>query len=72
MAGNTLRIPNFVKARSPKRLRELMLEANGKHGLQHEWLNIQYVEKDDSWYAWYMEIVDLSRAIQDAQESPSN
>ena len=63
MAGqaNVLRIPNFVKARSPKKLRALMLEKNGAKGLQHDWLKgIVYNPDEKVWYAWYDELVDLN------------
>lgn len=59
MSASVLRIPNFVKARSPKRLRVLMLEVNAKFGLQHKWLDIQWVESEKQWYAWYMELTEL-------------
>jgi hypothetical protein len=36
-----------------------MLKANSDRGVQHEWLSIQYVPEDKSWYAWYMTIVDF-------------
>lgn len=59
---SVLRIPNFVKARSPKRLRELMLEVNARHGLQHQWLGApQWVEKDQLWYAWFMELAEIDQ-----------
>ncbi len=63
MAGeaNILRIPNFIKARSPKKLRVLMLEKNAQKGLQHDWLKgIVYNPNEDMWYAWYDELIDLN------------
>lgn len=62
MAGqaNTLRIPNFIKARSPKRLRELMLEVQARTGMQHNWLgSIVYDQNEKMWYAWFNEVVDV-------------
>ena len=63
MAGqaNVLRIPNFVKARSPKRLRVLMLEVQARTGMQNNWLlSIVYNTDEKMWYAWYNEVVDLN------------
>lgn len=62
MAGqaSVLRIPNFVKAESPARLRELMLEKNAEKGRQHDWLKgIVYNQKENKWYAWYDEVVEV-------------
>ncbi len=36
-----------------------MLEVNAKFGLQHKWFDIQWVESDKRWYAWYMEKLDI-------------
>lgn len=38
-----------------------MLEVNARHGLQHKWLDIQYVDADKSWYAWYMSMVEIDQ-----------
>lgn len=45
-------IPNFLTAVTPLGLRRLMLLNNKKHGA---WLkyDIQYVESQKRWYAWY-------------------
>jgi len=59
--ASVLRIPNFVKARRPKRLRALMLMMNSKKGKQHDWLKgIVYNAKEDMWYAWYDELVEIN------------
>lgn len=36
-----------------------MLEQNAKVGGQHQWFDIQYVQKDDAWYAFYLEEVEV-------------
>ena len=59
--ASVLRIPNFVKARSPKRLRELMIEVNARHGLQHKWFDIVWHSGEKVWYAWYMELAEIDQ-----------
>ena len=44
-------IPNYIKAKSEKRLRLLMLASNLKDGITYKYFDIQYVK--GSWYAWY-------------------
>lgn len=59
---SVLRVPDFIKARSPKRLRDLMLEANARDGFQYDWLKagIQYNPADKHWYAWYNRLLDVN------------
>lgn len=59
---SVLRIPDFVKARSPKRLRDLMLEVNARDGFQYDWLKagISFNAEDKNWYAWYNRKVDVN------------
>ena len=58
---SVLRIPNFVKARSPKRLRELVLEVQARLGLQFDFTTLKFVYNPDdkNWYCWYPELVEL-------------
>lgn len=58
-----LLIPNFIKARSPKRLRVLMYETNKRDGVQHDWKHVQWVESEKAWYAWYMQKINLENAM---------
>lgn len=58
-------IPNFLKARSLKRLRALMLLNNQKKQSYHFYSTPQYVEKEDRWYVFYEE--DAVRAIQSGE-----
>lgn len=46
-------IPNYLKAQSPRRLRQLMLRNNVKHRGFVEYQDIQWVESEGMWYAWY-------------------
>lgn len=46
-------IPNFLRASSPRALRRLMLRNNTRHSGFVKYFNIQYVESDKSWYAWF-------------------
>ena len=59
--ASVLRVPNFVKARSPKRLRALMLEVNANVGVEHKWLNIQWHPEEKVWYAWYMSLLEIDQ-----------
>lgn len=52
-------VPQFIKARSPRRLRQLMLRNNMKHKGFVVYENIQYVDSDKNWYAWYYLKVEL-------------
>ena len=60
---SVLRIPNFVKARSPKRLRELILEVQARLGLQFDFraLKIIYNPDEKQWYCWYPELIDFDQ-----------
>lgn len=58
MTGNAQRIPNFIKARSPKRLRVLMLDTQLRTGFEYDW-KIIFNEKESVWYAWFTEPVEL-------------
>lgn len=60
MSASILRIPNFVKARSPKKLRDLMLKVNTQKGMQHKWINMYYVEAEQMHYAWYMSLIEIN------------
>jgi len=46
-------IPNFLRARSPRRLRQLMLANNVKHRGFVVYQDIQYVASEKLWYAWF-------------------
>lgn len=44
-------IPNFIVARSPLGLRQLMLRTNAKSGAFLKWFDIQFT--NGKWIAWY-------------------
>lgn len=46
-------IPNYLRARSPRRLRQLMLSNNVKHRGFVVYRDIQYVASEGMWYAWF-------------------
>jgi len=44
-------IPNFIKAKLPEVLRQLMLSNNASNGIMFHYYDIQFV--NGHWYAWY-------------------
>lgn len=44
-----------------------MFAVNRKHGVQHSFFDIQYNLDDKYWYAWFMEIIELSNAFAEAE-----
>lgn len=54
MVGNSRRIPNYVRGRSPEGLRRAMLQNNLKRGMEY---NYQIVHDGKEWFAWYREEV---------------
>ncbi len=53
-------VPQFIKARSPKRLRQLMLSNNTQHKGFVVYQDIQWVQSEKLWYAWYYVKIDES------------
>lgn len=49
--GRVTVFPDFVRERSPERLRRAMFDNNVEHGVQFVYSNIQFV--DGEWYAWF-------------------
>ena len=54
-------IPHFIKARSPKGLRRLMLRNNVKYKLIFNYYQIVFDGKD--WYAWFQ--LDAADALEE-------
>lgn len=52
-------VPSFLRAQTPGGLRKAMLRVNAKHGGFVKYFDIQYVEKEDRWYAWYFVTEDM-------------
>lgn len=52
MAGNARNIPNYIKARSPQRLRVLMFQNNLRKSHEFKYM-IQFAQ--GYWWAWYDE-----------------
>ena len=48
--GNVLNIPQFVKAKTPQKLQELMLSKNIELQMEKRYT---VVHDGKSWYAWY-------------------
>lgn len=46
-------VPNFLRASSSTGLRRLMLINNRKHKGFVKYFNIQWVDNEERWYAWY-------------------
>jgi hypothetical protein len=63
MAGNSRRVPSFLKATSPQGLVRLMLSNNVKLGMQFEY---QIIHDGKSWYAWFYIIQEPKEALSDA------
>ena len=55
-------LPNFIKARSPKRLRVLMMQNNARLVSTVQYFDIQVV--GDFWYAWYYEPFEKSEEFK--------
>lgn len=66
MAGNSRRLPQFVKAASAPALVRLMLSNNLKHGTQFDY---QIMHDGKNFYAWFMVILDAKEALSDAVQS---
>lgn len=49
--GNSLRIPHFLSASSPKGLERAMLKNNIKHGVEFHYFSINFVS--GKWIAWF-------------------
>lgn len=68
-AGNSLRIPNYLSAGSPKGLHRLMLLNNIKNGKQYNYFDIQFV--NGKWFVWYFEFENLTDLLtQQEANSP--
>lgn len=62
MIGNNLRIPHYLEAGSPRRLRQLMFENNILSGKEYTYTDIIFAK--GKWYAWYYEQVDHAEAVK--------
>ena len=62
--ANKREIPNFIKARNPKRLRVFMINNNIRLRSTVNYFNIQFVKNE--WYAWYYEPIEKSEEIKEA------
>ena len=51
--ANINRIPNFLKAKSPDKLRALMLRNNVSKGTEFKYFDISF--SNGNWYAWFLE-----------------
>jgi hypothetical protein len=69
VAGNSNRVPSFLKATSPQGLVRLMLSNNVKLGMQFEY---QIVHDGKSWFAWFYILQDKKEALSDALQSGSS
>ncbi len=57
LPANLFLIPSFLKAKTPDKLKELMLENNISKGAEFNYFDIQFVK--NNWYAWFYE--DISK-----------
>lgn len=61
-------IPSFVTARTPRGLRRSMQRNNIKHRGFVVYQDIQWVESDGLWYAWFYVKDESLEALQDEEE----
>ena len=67
MAFKMRNVTNFISAGTPQGLRRAMLKVNAKHGMQHIFRDIQFVE--GRWYAWFDE---HEADVKDLENAPSD
>lgn len=53
--ANALKIPHYVKAKSPDKLMELMLAVNLEDSMEYRW-DVRHDGK--LWFGWYVKPVD--------------
>jgi hypothetical protein len=58
VAGNSLRVPHFIQARSPSGLRNLCMKQNLKDGKEYSYFSIQFV--NGNWIAWFFKEAEIS------------
>ena len=68
--ANKRELPNFIKAKSPKRLRFLMLQNNLRLRSTIQYFDIQFVKGE--WYAWYFEPRNLSDLEKDLTDGTAS
>jgi hypothetical protein len=56
-------IPNFIEAATPKELRLRMLQNNVEKYTFFKYFDIQYVQSQKKWYAWYFDEADKNNDI---------
>ena len=56
-------IPNFITASTPKELRLLMYKNNISKAMFFKYFDIQYVQSEKKWYAWYFDEADRDNNI---------
>lgn len=61
MVGDSLNIPNYITAGSPKGLRRLMLLNNLKNHKEYTYFSIQNV--DGKWFAWFIDREDMENIL---------
>ena len=67
MAARANEIPFFLKARTPKELRALMIKTNVKNFMTIQYFDIQFAQ--GSWWAWFYLPFDKYREDNDVTES---
>lgn len=60
MAGNALKVPQYVIARSPKGLLLSMLKNNLKDGMEYHYYDISFDGKN--WVAWFKKQLSYQEA----------
>lgn len=61
--NRTTEFPNYIKAKSPERLRLLMASLNFKNNEKYIFREIQYVK--GWWYAWFDQSVSNEKLMRE-------
>jgi hypothetical protein len=51
--SNAAYLADFIRAKTPKGLRLAMIKNNAKWKIVFSYRDIQFVENDKRWYAWF-------------------
>ena len=68
MAGSIYQIMDFITAKTPEGLRQLMFENNAKYMTEFQYRDIQFVK--GKWFAWYQR--DIKRDLRNKEVADDN
>jgi hypothetical protein len=67
LVGNSLRLPAFIEAPTPKELVRSMMRNNLQNGKEYDYFSIS--KNGNKWIAWYTKDYDLSEAMTGPREN---